>query len=336
MTHLLPDGFTARPAMLDDATLVAKLWNDRIEATRNERPSTPERILQRWNHPKFKNETDSRLVFADDGALIGYAHIRDVKDPPVDVFSGLAVHPEHDESSWLWDDLLGWMDREARRVIAKAPADARISLLAGSSDEDRVEQRELERHGFTHDRTFHRMVLDFADAPVSEPKWPDGIAVRTLVPDVDDEALVRATREAFRDHYGHLDQPFEAELAELRHWMAEDDFDASLWFLAHAIEDSSIVGFCTCYDEMPGDAERGLIDVFGVRPAWRRRGIGQALLLHTFGDFSRRGRRGVVLTVDTENSSGAPELYELVGMHSQRANHTYVKELRPGRNYVAQ
>jgi len=43
--------------------------------------------------------------------------------------------------------------------------------------------------------------------------------------------------------------------------------------------------------ETPCDAERGLIDVLGVRPAWRRRGIGRALLLHAFGAFSRRGVR---------------------------------------------
>jgi len=43
-----------------------------------------------------------------------------------------------------------------------------------------------------------------------------------------------------------------------------------------------------------------------------------------------------VLSVHTESKSGAPALYERVGMRSSvRANHAYVKELRPGRNLVA-
>jgi mycothiol synthase len=333
MTDALPDGFTARPATLEDADRVAELWNDRSESTRDERPSTPERILQRWNHPKFDLTTDCRLVFAPSGKLVGYAHIRDVKDPPVDVFCQHVIHPECDDAPWCWDDLFDWTERKARRVIDKAPADARIVLIAGAAEDDRVGQRELERHGFAHDRTFHRMVIDFPDAPMAAPDWPEGIAVRTLVPGIDDEALVTANRDAFSEHYGYLEQPFEAELAELRHWMAEDDFEADLWFLA--CEGTEVVGFCCCYAEAPGDPERGLIDVFGVRPAWRRRGIGRVLLLHAFGEFSRRGIGGAVLTVDTDNKSGAPELYRLVGMRPKRANYTYVKELRPGRNLVA-
>jgi mycothiol synthase len=334
MTHSLPDGFTARSATLEDAQLVADLWNGRSEAVRGDRPSTPERVLQRWNHPKFDLATDSRLVFAPDGKLIGYAHIRDVKDPPVDVFSRSIVHPEHDDSTWLRDDLFDWIEREARRVIDRAPADARIALISGAPDEDRVEQHELERRDFKHERTFHWMVVDFADASLTAPDWPEGIEVRTLVPGVDDEALVAANRDAFSEHYGYLEQPFEAELAELRHWMAEDDFEADLWFLA--CEGTEVVGFCCCYAEAPGDAERGLIDVFGVRPAWRRRGIGRALLLHAFGEFSRRGTPGAVLTVDTENRTGALALYERAGMHADHSHYTYVKELRAGRNLVAQ
>jgi len=101
MTDQLSDGFTSRPATTDDATRVAGLWNDRSEATRGERPSTPERVRKNWDHPKFNLSTDSRLVFAPDGALIGYAHVRDVKDPSVDVFAGYSVHPDQDNADWL-------------------------------------------------------------------------------------------------------------------------------------------------------------------------------------------------------------------------------------------
>jgi len=253
MTHSLPDGFTMRPATLEDAQLVSDLRNDRFETVRGDRPSTPERVLQNWNHPKFDLATDSRLVFAPDGALIGYAHVRDVKDPPVDVFSRSIIHPAHDGATWLRDVLLDWIEREARRVIDKAPAEARIALISGAPDADRVEQRELERRGFTHERTFHRMVVDFADTSPAAPDWPTGIEVKTLIPGVDDEALVAANRDAFSEHYGYLEQPFEAELEELRHWMAEDDFEADLWFLAY--EDAGVVGFCCCYAEAPGDSE---------------------------------------------------------------------------------
>ena len=335
MTYQLPDGFTSRPARTDDAPCVATLWNNRSEATRGERPSTPERVRRNWDHPKFNLSTDSRLVFAPDSTLIGYAHVRDVKDPPVDVFTGYSVHPDYDKAEWLWDDLFSWMDAEARRVIPKAPEDARIALVAGTSEQDVTEQREMERHGFEYSRTFHRIAISFCESATSV-HFPDGIAVRPVVPGEDDIELVTVHREAFADHYGIIRQPFETDLEEWRHLMQEDDFDAELWHVAYAVKDGSIVGFCVCHTQAPGDPECGLINDLGVRPAWRRRGIGQALLLHAFAEFAARGIHGAVLNVDSENRTGAPTLYERVGMRSVHASHTYVKELRPGVNLVPQ
>ncbi len=228
-----------------------------------------------------------------------------------------------------------WMEAEARRVIPKAPEDTRIALVAGTLEQDGTEQRELERHGFEYSRTFHRMRTTFTTAP-DAPRWPSGIAVRNVVPGEDDTELVTAHREAFADHYGILRQPFETDLEEWRGLMQADDFDASLWFLAYAIEDGALVGLCACYTEAPGDPARGLINDVGVRPAWRRRGIGQAMLLHAFGELHRRGIEEAVLTVDSENRTGATALYERVGMHPVRVNHTYVKELRLGVNLVPQ
>ena len=336
MTHPLPDGFTSRPATADDAERVAMLWNDRTEYVRGDRSSTPKRVLKMWDHPRFDLPTDSRLVFAPDGALIGYAHILNVKDPPVDVFAGFSVHPDHDTADWLWDSLFAWMAAEARRVVPKAPEDALIALVAGAVDEDATEQRVLERHDFSRNRTFRRMRMDF-DSPPKEARWPAGISVRTIASGEDDEALVAAHRESFAGHYGYLEQPFETDLEQWRRWMGEDDFDPALWFLAtDDAEDGSIAGYCTCYAEVPGEPERGLIDELGVRPAWRRRGIAQALLLHAFGELHKREIKGAILTVDSENRTGATGLYERAGMRPVLINHTYVKELRPGRNLVVQ
>jgi len=326
-----PDRIVTRPATPKDAERVSVLINDRIAALRGRRPETAERVRHRWSHPRFDPSTDSRLVFAPDGTLIGYAHIRDVKDPPVDVFGGFAVHPAHDRASWLWDDLFGWMESEARRVILKAPPDARIALVAGTTRDDVVEQRELESHGFQYSRTFHRMAIDFC-ASVAVPSPPGCFRIRTVLAGQDDEGIVVAYQAAFADHYGVLKQPFEVELADWRRLMEEDDFDPALWFVAE--RNGEIVGFVTGYAQAPGDPGRGLIDDLGVRPGWRRRGLGHSLLLYAFRALADRGASGAVLAVDTENRTGAPALYERAGMRSIRASYSCVKELRPGRDFV--
>ena len=263
----LPKGYTHRPATTDDADQATSLYNDRAEHILGKRPNKSEQTLRMWEHPKFDLSTDSRLVFTPEGQLIGYAQIRDVKDPPVDVYGWQRIHPSFDDAKWLWDHLFSWMESEARRVIPKAPEDARIALLSGTCEQDLSQQQNLEDHGFDHSRTFHRMRIDFSE-PVSEAAPPEGIRFRNIVPGEDDIALVTAHQEAFANHYGMLEQPFEVELKEWRDLMKEDRFDPSLWFLAiDTAENDSIVGLCVCYQEERRDSTRGEITDVGVRPA---------------------------------------------------------------------
>jgi ribosomal protein S18 acetylase RimI-like enzyme len=64
-----------------------------------------------------------------------------------------------------------------------------------------------------------------------------------------------------------------------------------------------------------------------VRRFWRRRGLGRALTLEAFGEFHRRGRRTIVLDVDSENLTGATHLYEQTGMRVTREIDAYERGL---------
>ena len=101
-------------------------------------------------------------------------------------------------------------------------------------------------------------------------------------------------------------------------------FDPSLWFLAEEAEEPA--GAILCRQ----DLGVGWVDSLGVRPAWRRRGLGLALLRHAFGEFHRRGWPGAALGVDAANETGATRLYEGAGMRVARQYAIYQKELRPG------
>jgi ribosomal protein S18 acetylase RimI-like enzyme len=75
----------------------------------------------------------------------------------------------------------------------------------------------------------------------------------------------------------------------------------------------------------------GWIGTLGVRRPWRKRGLGEALLLHSFGEFYRRGTKTVGLGVDAQNPTGATRLYQKAGMYPASEFVIYEKELRPGR-----
>jgi len=159
------------------------------------------------------------------------------------------------------------------------------------------------------------------DAPLPTPDWPAGIAVRTFAPGRDDRAVFEAVEEAFADHWGHTPRAFAEWIARTR----REDFDPSLWFLA--MDGDVIAGVALCRRR----PDMGWVDSLSVRRPWRKRGLGLALLRHSFNEFYRRGKRKVGLGVDAQNLTGALRLYESAGMHVQQAFDLYEKEIRPGK-----
>jgi ribosomal protein S18 acetylase RimI-like enzyme len=70
-----------------------------------------------------------------------------------------------------------------------------------------------------------------------------------------------------------------------------------------------------------------MVAAIGVRRPWRGRGLGRALLLHTFAEFQRRGVNRISLGVDTQNPTGATKLYESVGMRVELEDAVFEKAL---------
>ena len=79
-------------------------------------------------------------------------------------------------------------------------------------------------------------------------------------------------------------------------------------------------------------SRRGWVRGLGVRPGWRKRGLGLALLRHAYGEMYRRGIRKVELSVDADSPTGAPRLYTRAGMRVAQRYGVYRKEVRPGRD----
>ena len=71
----------------------------------------------------------------------------------------------------------------------------------------------------------------------------------------------------------------------------------------------------------------GWVKDLAVRPEWRRRGLGEALLRHSFRELFRRGVRRIGLKVDSNNGTGAPRLYERLGFVTDRRYTMFAKRL---------
>ena len=101
-------------------------------------------------------------------------------------------------------------------------------------------------------------------------------------------------------------------------------FDPSLVPVAWAGD--AIAGASLNYPKRMGDW--GWVGSIGVRPAWRGRGLGLALLRESFERFRQTGETTVALGVDAQNATGATRLYERAGMHVLYQADLWRKEIR--------
>jgi mycothiol synthase len=325
----LPAGFTTRPACIEDAEMVVKMYNMYSKELLGIEKYRLSDTLTEWTLPSTQLDQDTLLVFAPDGKLAGYGEFWDIAEPYVRKGLWYRVHPAYDD---LGIDLLlvGWAEEKARLAVDRAPQEARVTLQGNSNTLDKRMQSVFTRLGFAHNRTGLRMVIDLKEPPAA-PRWPEGIRVRTLTRGKDERRLIQAVYDSFSDHWGFVPEPFDAYM---KRWMYftehNEDFDPALWFMA--MDGDDVAGISLCYAKSHDDPNLGWVSTLGVCRPWRKRGLGLALLQHSFGELYRRGQRKVGLGVDADSLTGATRLYLKAGMQPD-PKHTflfYEKELRPG------
>ena len=166
------------------------------------------------------------------------------------------------------------------------------------------------------------MVIDLG-AELPEPVFPHGLELRPFDAEEDARALHAALDEAFAEEWGY-------ERRDLTAWrqrvLEVEQFDPSLFLVVW--DGDEIAAASVNYAKRLGDW--GFIATLGVRPAWRRRGLGLALLHESFRRFAERGETTAALGVDSENPTGATRLYDRAGMRVLWRADLWRKELRPG------
>jgi mycothiol synthase len=244
--------------------------------------------------------TGRHLLAVDDGTLVGYAHVDTAGDAFGNQIVELIVHPAHRNKgvgTALVDEVLAidsplrlWSHRDH-------PAAARIA-----------EQRNLARV-----RELLLMSLDNA-VPLPEPRWRDGVRVRTFVPGQDEAAMVAVNKRAFDWH------PEQGLLtvADVEETEKESWFDPDGFFLA-VDNDDRVVGFH--WTKVHAD-NTGEVYVVGVDPDAQGGGLGTALTLAGLHHLRARGVRETILYVESDNRP-AVAVYTRLGFTLTYTNVAY-------------
>ncbi len=251
----LPTGYWMRPARYEDLGEVVHVLNLAYQDLLGTDRFSEGEINSDWGMPGFDLEQDSRIVVAPDGQIAGYLDLFDLNPLHVRINCYGQVHPGH-RGQGIAYALLSWAEQRAGLSISKAPENARVSLITYALSINRNADRVIKSRGFQLIRYSLQMVTELTDN-IPLPIWPEGINLRRFVPGQDDIALVQAEREAFSDHWGHVESPFEFELARHRHfWKTDPDFDPELYFLA--LDGDQIAGMSLCFKRIEEDSGYGL------------------------------------------------------------------------------
>jgi mycothiol synthase len=330
---VLPKGYRVRPTTMDDAEASVKLW----EAV-SSHMGVPEILeaddeRQEWSEPNFNLGESSIVVQDEQGNVVGMATLYDNSQVPVRSYLNWNVHPAH-EGKGLEQYLLQWLEQTAQRVIDRCPPNTQVCLSSGTLSTYQPRIKIFEAAGYTHVRNFHRMKVSLSEAP-AEPSIAEGFSIRPMNYPEEFEAGVIARTSAFRDHWGWVDEPIENEIKFWQHYVDNDKlFDPSLYFLAIENATGKIAGLVWGRMEEHGEAAHAYVAQVAVVKEYRKKGLAEALLLHCFGEFWRRGKTVITLYVDASSLTGATRLYEKVGMRPDRTWASYQKIIREGIDLV--
>jgi mycothiol synthase len=288
-----------RPATKDDFRAIAELFAS-VEETVSGRPSRLDATTVDGWLQTIAFDTNTWL-FEEDGELMAGAFGQQFG---VRGNSAGAVRP----SAWrrglgsrlveLIEERLG--DEGAKRLHSWT--------VAGDVRADEL----FSGRGYREVRRFWEMAIEL-ETDLAEPS----VRVETFAED-EATAFHAALEESFAEHWEHEPESFEEWWTRQRN---RANFDPSLWFVIH---DGSELGGVVRNEARP---PAGYVGGLGVRPAWRGRGYGRALLLRSFREFRNRGMTGATLGVDAANSTGATKLYESVGMHVEQETVVWEKAL---------
>src|SRR5689334_2325310 len=294
--------YSVRPAKLSDIDAVYEIIAKQNIHDYGAALRTKGDIQKAWQSLDLENDTCT--AFAD-GKLAGYAELLDNVSP----FIYLADANNVD----LAFQFLTILEEKAA-AYKKEP----VNLFAKISEKNNTLLQLFAVNGYKSNLSFLIMEIVLNEAPPS-PRWPAGVTVRPFIKGRDEQVTYRTDEEASKDKGYH--DPLSYDDWVKRMGIDKESFDPNLWFLAR--EGNEAIG--VALNIFAKESNTGRVDHLSVRLVSRQRRIGKALLLHSFGEFYRRGIHRIKLSVDSKSLTNAPRLYESVGMQTVQKYHIYLK-----------
>jgi GNAT superfamily N-acetyltransferase len=336
--HISQSGFILRPYELSDSGHVVEVINADARQSLGYRRALVDAVgnVRLIRHvPPFAEKV---VALDGDGQVSGYAYLAD-REQSIIYETGGAVHPAY-YNRGVGLILLGWAEDRAAEKGRAARSGVQTVLQVNAFEAETRSLRLLEAAEFTHVRDWLHFEI-VLPGPPAMPDLPAGVSLDVMDLDNDWDLVGPAMDEAFADHWGTLVLPADDEtVLEVEDVANNDDgedetsedetYSNSPGFCFYARTGDMVVGGILCNAKLVEREDTGRVGSLFVRPAYRRQGLGRALMQIAFRTFWQHGLRRVILDTDAESFTAAPRFYTSLGMKVYRRERLYEKIIRPG------
>lgn len=307
--------YAIKPVTEADLPALADFINDLEAREPRYHGTSVEELTRQFHQPQMQYTTwyvaQLRNPDGSSGKVIGNADFSK-RDEDDTAWSELNVHPDyrnHGVGRALYATIMQCTSDSSAATLRLNPHLSSTLLIDF-----------LARRGFVQERYFWGMRLP-ASQPVDQPQVPVGFTVRSYQPGQDEALVATAINGSFAEHYGY--EPTTVE--RVRGWNERPAFKPEGVLIAFSGEDLAGICVASIGSELVEGEIVGNIHSLGTMPAYRRHGLGRALLLMGVG-WLRQFMPIVELGVEGKNEK-ALALYESVGFRQQRGWVNMVKNM---------
>ncbi|MDQ3927730.1 MAG: GNAT family N-acetyltransferase [Chloroflexota bacterium] len=290
--------------------------------------TTVEELRSQYTNPKNCDLQKDMVMVEVDGKLIGYNRLtwwKEVEDGSYVYSHWGFIHPDW-RGKGIGRALFHRAEARIREIAAEHPADAPKFLDAGCNDNVTGLTELIKSEGYQPIRHWYEMTRPSLDN-IPDLPLPEGIEIRPTNRS-DREQMLKvwtAEVEAFKDHWG----ADETEEADFERWGTWGKFTPELWMVAR--EGDEVVGMVRNFIDYDWNArtgvKRGWTENISVRRPWRKKGVAKALIARSLQLLKLFDLQEAALGVDTQNPSGALQLYQSMSYEVVKSGTSYRKPL---------
>jgi GNAT superfamily N-acetyltransferase len=288
----------------------------------DDRVETADAIASGYDHLQRCDPTRDLLVAEVDGVPVAYSRVFWDDEQDGRVYKVVCFVDPVYGGRGLGTALLAWNEARLREIAADHDAPTKI-VQAFVNDANEAATALVRGAGYEPGTYMPEMVRPSVD-DLPDHLLPEGLEIRP-VREADIRTIWEADVEAFRDHWGFVEQTDE----DFERFLAWPYHDPTLWKIAW--DDEGVAGqvksFINTAENEAHGRKRGWTEAISTSSRWRRRGVAKALIVESIRELAARGMTEVALGVHTENPNGAYQLYESLGYEVVQTWTTYRKPL---------